>query len=160
MIQNSVQNFTPSNVDQKRSISIGKVLLSTVAGLTAIGGFLADWNRTHLFNPNWPPHAKFHDAWTISVGSLLGCSGLYYLLRNSSRPQEDLHIGTMLPAIFWITQGISFTFPGAKGLESEFPDLVPRVKGVWINEMFASAGILAITGTGYALERSRLSKTH
>ena len=20
----------------------------------AVGGFFADWNRTHLFNPNWP----------------------------------------------------------------------------------------------------------
>jgi hypothetical protein len=27
-------------------------LLTSVATLTAVGGFLADWNRTHLLNPN------------------------------------------------------------------------------------------------------------
>ena len=26
-------------------------VLTSVAALTAVGGFLADWNRTHLFNP-------------------------------------------------------------------------------------------------------------
>ena len=42
--------------------SVGRWLLSGVAAFTAVGGFLADWNRTHLFNPRWTPHAKFHDA--------------------------------------------------------------------------------------------------
>ena len=31
----------------------GRLLLTSVAALTAVGGFLADWNRTHLFNPDW-----------------------------------------------------------------------------------------------------------
>ena len=50
-----------------------RILLS-VTVLTAAGGFLADWNRTHLFNPGGHPHARFHDAQTI----LLGASGLYF----------------------------------------------------------------------------------
>ena len=54
----------------------GRRILSSVAALTAAGGFLADWNRTHLFNPDWPPHARFHDAQTILLGSLLGVGGL------------------------------------------------------------------------------------
>ena len=54
-----------------------RILLS-VTVLTAAGGFLADWNRTHLFDPGWQPHARFHDAQTILLGSLLGASGLYF----------------------------------------------------------------------------------
>src|SRR5262245_4227608 len=50
----------------------GRWLLSGIAGLTAVSGYLADWNRTHLFNPRWPPHAKFHDAWSILLGTGLG----------------------------------------------------------------------------------------
>jgi hypothetical protein len=80
----------------------GLRILTLVAALTAVGGFLAEWNRTHLFNPNWPPHARFHDALGISLGSLLGASGLYFLHRRGKEPGRDLALGTLLPSLFWI----------------------------------------------------------
>jgi hypothetical protein len=100
----------------------GRRILTSVAALTAVGGFLADWNHSHLFNPNWPPHAKFHDALSILLGSLVGAS---------------------------------FAFPGAEGFEAEFPQKVPWIKGVWINERFSSALMLAPIAIGYAAERGR-----
>jgi hypothetical protein len=54
----------------------GRRILSSVAALTAAGGFLADWNQTHLFNPGRPPHASFHDAQTVLLGLFLGASSL------------------------------------------------------------------------------------
>jgi hypothetical protein len=127
----------------------------SAAALTALGGFLADWNRTHLFNPHWPPHATLHDAQSILLGSLLGASGFYFLRRRGKCPERNLAPGALLPAFFWISQGVSFAFPGAEGLEAEFPEKVPRVKGVWVNERFASALMLALITIGYAAERSR-----
>jgi hypothetical protein len=58
----------------------GRFVLTSVAALTTAGGFVADWNSTHLLNPEWPPHARFHDALTISLGTLLSACGLYFLL--------------------------------------------------------------------------------
>ena len=133
----------------------GRLLLTSVAALTAAGGFLADWNRTHLFNPEWPPHARFHDAQTIALGSLLGSCGLYFLRRRGKEPQTDLTLGALLPSLFWVAQGASFAFPGTEGLEAEFPEKVPRVRGVWVNERFASALMLALIAAGYAAERRR-----
>lgn len=124
-----------------------------MSGLTAVGGFLADWNRTHLFNPAWPPHAKFHDAQTIALGSLLGGGGLYLLRRGGTGSDRDLALGAALPALFWAAQGAAFAFPGAEGMEAEFPGLVPRVRGVWINERFAGGTMLALSAVGYVLER-------
>jgi hypothetical protein len=37
-----------------KRLSPGRRILTSIAALTAVGGFFADWNRTHLFNPNWP----------------------------------------------------------------------------------------------------------
>lgn len=142
----------------KRTLPAGKTLLASVAGLTATGGFLADWNKTHLFNPNWPPHAKFHDAMSITLGSFLGGAGLYFLLRKGRHPHQDTQMGAVLPAFFWASQGISFAFPGAKGLEAEFPELIPRIKGVWLNEKFAAVAMLSLTGIGYVLEHKRQSE--
>jgi hypothetical protein len=135
----------------------GRYVLTSVAALTTVGGFVADWNRTHLFNPDWPPHARFHDALTIAMGALLGACGLYFLLvgRSDQVQERNLALGALLPAIFWVAQGASFAFPGAAGFESEFPEKVPRVKGVWVNERLSSALVLALIAAGYAAERRR-----
>lgn len=87
----------------------------------------------------------------------MGASGLYFLQRTGKDPQRDLALGALLPSFFWVAQGASFTFPGAEGFESEFPEKVPRIKDVWINERFSSVLMLALLAVGYAAERSRLA---
>lgn len=137
----------------------GRSLLAIVAGLTAAGGWAADWNRTHMFNPRWPPHAKFHDAQTIVLGTLLGGAGLYLLLRDGPERRRDTVWGAALPGFFWAAQGASFAFPGAGGLAAEFPELVPRVGRTWIDEKFAAGTMLGLTGLGYALERKETARS-
>ena len=133
----------------------GRWILSSVAALMAVGGFLADWNGTHLFNPNWPPHAKFHDAQSILLGTLLRASGLYFLWRGDRHPQRNLALGALLPSFFWMAQGASFILPGAEGLEAEFPEKVPRIRGLWLNERVPSALMLVVIAIGYLAERGR-----
>jgi hypothetical protein len=131
-------------------VTVGRKVLRTIAVMTAVGGFVVDWNRTHLFNPSWPPHARFHDAMTISLGALLGGSALYFLRDGADR--RDVAIGALLPASFWTSMGTAFAFPGTAGMEAEFPQYVPRVRGVWINERFPSAVMTAAAAGAYALE--------
>lgn len=132
-------------------MSAGRNMLRALALTTAVGGFAADWNRTHLLNPAWPPHARFHDAMTIGLGAGLGFSALYLLRDRADR--REVAVGAAMPALFWASQGAAFAFPGTAGLEAEFPQYVPRVRGVWINERFASAVMTAAAAVAYALER-------
>jgi hypothetical protein len=37
-----------------KRLSSGRRILTSIAALMAVGGFFADWNRTYLFNSNWP----------------------------------------------------------------------------------------------------------
>ena len=39
--------------------------------------------------------------------------------------------------------------------EAEFPEKVPRVKGVWIIERFVSILMVVLIAAGYAAERGR-----
>ncbi len=43
--------------------NIGKMLISLAAIITAVAPFLADWNDSHLFSPQWSPHARFPVAY-------------------------------------------------------------------------------------------------
>jgi hypothetical protein len=129
----------------------GRTLLMSAAAFTAAGGFLADWNKTHLFNPRWTPHAKFHDAMTILLAALLGGSSLYLLQQKRRGRQSQVRWAAMLPAFFWTAMAGSFAFPGAKGLEAEFPEKVKRVGGLPLNEGVASAFMLSVLGLGYML---------
>ncbi|OUM41836.1 DUF6640 family protein [Arthrobacter sedimenti] len=132
----------------------GQAILRGVAVVTAVGGFVMDLNRTHMFNPQWTPHAKFHDAQTIVLGALLGGSSLGLLVRQAPSPQVRAPaLAAVLSAFFWIALELSFLFPGARGLEAEVPSLVPRIRGVWINERFASVLMLLCIAVGYLLER-------
>jgi len=131
----------------------GRNILRSAAAFTAVGGFLFDWNKTHLFNPKWTPHAKFHDAMTIMLAAMLGTGGLYLLQKKEADDQKQLLGSVVLPAFFWTSMASSFAFPGAKGLEAEFPDKVKRVGGIALNEGFISAVMLSTLAFGYFLAR-------
>jgi hypothetical protein len=67
--------------------NIGKMLISLAAILTAVIPFLADWNDSHLFSPQWSPHARFHDAVSLGMTTMLSSVALWLLWRRS--PDQD-----------------------------------------------------------------------
>jgi len=133
----------------------GRNLLYLVAGFTTVGGFLMDWNKTHLFNPKWTPHAKFHDAMTILLSTTLGAGSLYLLQKKNGDQQMQLQWATLLPAFFYGAQAGSFLFPGAKGMDAEFPDLIPQVGPLRLNEAPFSIFMLSVLAAGYTIEKKQ-----
>ena len=61
-------------------MQIAKWIIALIAVFN-FGGFVADalvpaTARQHLWNPLWPPHAKFHDGQTMLMGILGGSLSL------------------------------------------------------------------------------------
>jgi hypothetical protein len=122
----------------------GRRLLAALNLATALNGLVIDWNRTHLLNPRWPPHARFHDAMTISFGLLLGALGCRALRRG------DVRGAALGPALFFGAQLSAFAYPGTRGIESEFPGLAPRLGPIRLNEAPIALAMLGLTALGYA----------
>src|SRR5260370_9205607 len=72
------------------SRNIGKMLISLAAILTAVVPFLADWNDTHLFSPQWSPHARFHGAVSVGMTTMLSSVALCLLCRRL--PDQDASV--------------------------------------------------------------------
>jgi hypothetical protein len=63
-------------------ISTSKIILSLLGLFTSISPYLANWNITHIYNPEGTTHAKFHNAQTIVLGTFLGILTLYCLVQK------------------------------------------------------------------------------
>jgi hypothetical protein len=90
-------------------------LVTLVAVLTSFLAYVFDWNETHVYNPNWPPHAKFHNAQTLMLGPLLGAVSLGLLWYRN-----DLHAAVLTSSLYWVAQLGSLVFPGTALVDPEF----------------------------------------
>lgn len=100
--------------------NIGRWLFTLNALAAGIGGFLADWNTTHLFNPNWPPHARFHNGQTMAAGAVLGAASLFFAWRRGGDPPTNRLAATLFGGSLWVTQFAAAFFPGSGWTDPEF----------------------------------------
>jgi hypothetical protein len=138
---------------------VGRVLISAVAVFTPLGAFAADWNATHIYNPDWPPHAKFHNAQTMVSAVLLPALALWQLWGRRPADRSALRLGALLAAAYFVTQAPAVLFPGAEVVDPEFRDELPVVAGVELNVLYAQAVLFyPAIAAGYALESRRLRR--
>src|SRR5436190_12818589 len=81
---------------------ISRLVLSGAAIGTIIGTGRADLNDTHVLNPAWPPHARFHNAtgWgTIASSQLLALWLLWRPGQNGRDNDTSVTVAALLSAI-------------------------------------------------------------
>jgi hypothetical protein len=79
----------------------GKVILTFVLGAIALINFLADWNKTHVFNPAWHPHARFHAAVMSLVMWAVSAIAIWLLWRRSVEPHLGIKVAALLALSLW-----------------------------------------------------------
>ena len=60
------------------------------------GPIANDFNATHLFNPDWPPHARFHMMMVFSDAVALALFGLYLCWGPTVSRPERLRLSALL----------------------------------------------------------------
>ena len=136
-----------------KSISIGKILITLVAVWATAGSYIFDWNKTHIYNPRWPPHAKFHNAQTMLLGTMIGLLSLYVLWLQKGDKITMLRLSAILASFYWITQAGAILFPGTALIDPEFahPGQLPA-------QLIVDVVMLVMLGVGYMLEMNRLKQ--
>ena len=136
-----------------KSLSSGKILITLVVAWAAFGPYIFDWNKTHIYNPNWPPHAKFHNAQTMLLGTALGLFSLWIIWYQKLHTLYKLRTASILASFYWLTQAGAITFPGTALTDPEFSSLHPLPY-----QLIVDAVMLIMLSIGYYLETKRLQK--
>jgi len=137
----------------------GKILISAVALFAPVGGVVADWNETHVHNPKWPPHAKFHNGQTLAFAFELAALSLWQLWRPTDAPRSALRWGTVLAGLYWAAQAPAVLAPGAALADPEFAHPERRIAGLPANQLTVQAlFVWPLLAIGFFLANDRANE--
>lgn len=105
-------------------MDIAKYLVALVAVFN-FGGFVADalipaTSKQHLWNPNWPPHAKFHNAQTMLMGFFGGGLSLFLLFGSGPLTLPPFLVAAVAGGSYFVAMALATIFPGTAWTDPEF----------------------------------------
>lgn len=137
----------------------------------ALGAFIADYNETHgkhhptqphpfqlqtnliVSNPNWPPHARFHNGQTMSLSVCLAAASIYFTFRpsfpkNTISAKESAFVAAAIGSFYCFAGMTAILYPGTNWWDKEYPN-----NG---EQKYIFSGILVMMWAGYVWEASRM----
>ncbi len=127
-------------------LSTSHVLLTLAAGVTACAMLLADFNGSHLENPRWPAHARFHSLWFILFTSSIGLFSLYLLWHPPFSIAQTNALVAALQVITWAPVLLAWGAPRT----SIWPDGLTTRAPINGNIVLAVA-VLGLCGAGWSI---------
>jgi hypothetical protein len=128
----------------------GRSLLTLANLITAAAPVAADWNDSHIFNPRWPSHARFHGVVALTMTSTLAGLNLWSLWSPSTDRRTSRLFAAAVPVSYWTP---FFLAPLVRGTGvDDPPHPIPRVAGVPTSLLGAAATTLTAVA-GWLLDR-------
>ncbi|WP_377273091.1 DUF6640 family protein [Peterkaempfera sp. SMS 1(5)a] len=128
----------------------GRLLVTAAVVGSGVGHALADVNRTHVFNPRWTPHARFHTVSATATDVGWSIVSLWLLQRRGTRAEEELalKIAALYPILSYMPFFVAAAVPGSA--TEDQPGEIPRIAGVPAN-LFAAGVMSGLSALGYLL---------
>lgn len=147
---------------RSRYWTVDRLLLVLVAVATLFGALVADalgpGAAQHIDNPNWPPHAKFHDAQYIVMSMLLAGVALVLLSQKAIDRFATIGISAAILSTPWLGMLGALLFPGTSMLDPEFDRPSAYVLGVH-PQILIAAGMLVVLAIAVAVAARRRRTT-
>ena len=89
-----------------------KIVITVATLLYGVLPLLADLSDTHVLNPSWPPHARFHLVWFLGSAALIAVLALW-LLWVRGEIVLAAAVGLCVLAGFWIAAATKSLYGGA-----------------------------------------------
>ena len=129
---------------------IAKWIVAFVAVFN-FGGLVADalvpaTARQHLWNPLWPPHAKFHNGQTMLMGIFGGSLSLAILFGSHRLTVPLFLIAAAVAAAYFAAMVLAPIFPGTAWTDPEFAAETGRPLGMAPQQLvsYALCGLVLV----------------
>ena len=86
--------------------------------------------KQHLYNPRWPPHAKFHNCQTMLIGMGLGLLALFVLFGAPPLTFGKFCLAAAIAGLYFVTMLVAPVFPGTAWHDPEFAAETPMPLGL------------------------------
>jgi hypothetical protein len=151
----SVQQWTFSIMFQLFN-SLPRVIMACNNIVFASLAYVADWNETHIYNPRWPPHAKFHNGQSMSFGVLSALTTIYLLGRrspNATAAKDSVFIAAIVGSLTTAAGLSAALYPGTAWTDPEW-DTGARIGP----QGYIFMAQLLINWIAYSLEKAKIEK--
>jgi hypothetical protein len=120
-----------------KALTIGQILLTLPVLQILIASYFTDVIGTHICNPEWPGHARYHNAQTLDLMVFLEFMTFYYTWRPSflatgKEQRESLFVAALTGSAFFITGLLAPLYPGALCVDKGVESGEPGTPGNWI----------------------------
>lgn len=99
------------------SLRTSRVLITIVTLMYGIIPPLVDLTETHVFHPDWTPHARFHMVWLLATNSGLAILALYLMWMSRLEVQFRIKasgvIGLIVLGGFFVSALTSHVYGGS-----------------------------------------------
>jgi len=142
-------------------MTAGKSLLTFAIAVFPVINVLADWNKSHIFNPTWPPHARFHGADMSVIVWSVSAIAIWLLWRRSTEPELGTRVALLISIVLWSPfLYVTLLVPGTSlWVSGTPPNEAPKIAGMIIEPQVVLAIIfLLLTAWGYRVVRSSAAR--
>jgi hypothetical protein len=140
----------------KDNARIARLMFSLALVASAAIATGVDWNHTHLFHPDWHPHARFHGALFIFLTNAMCVMALWLLWRKTQDQRLPFHIALWVMMALWAPFFvIEYLVPGSSVL-SHATDVRSGFGGLRlaVNQWIA-LGLLVWSGLAHRMSKGR-----
>jgi hypothetical protein len=130
----------------------GRIILTSSLAIGIVAFIAFQWNATHVFNPKWHPHARFHAVQLGLFFIALSGIGLWLTWGNDVSPPAAAWLAAAVPLVFWGGEFAALLVPGTDpspdpANPNTFPLFGRRVHG----NLFFSAAMIVFSFLGATL---------